>query len=97
MHDFLAAVMPSHIVFSVGRNNRDNHIHPEVIAAIDEHFRTHGTPRSVRWTQTTPNCLDPAVLPTDGPLAGLSDSGDIEVRLDGDGESDISIASYPPS
>ena len=96
MHDFLAAVMPSHIVFSVGRNNRDNHIHPEVIAAIDEHFRTHGTPRSVRWTQTTPNCLDPAMIPTDGPLAGLSDSGDIEVRLDGDAESDISIASYPP-
>ena len=96
MRDFLAAVMPSHIVFSVGRNNRDNHIHPAAIAAIDEHFRTHGTPRYVRWTQTTANCVDPAVVPTDGPLAGLSDSGDIEVRLGGDADSPISLTSYPP-
>jgi len=93
MADFLAAVMPSHLVFSVGRHNRDNHIHPAAIAAVDDHFRTYGTLRSVCWTQTTPNCLDPAVIPTDGPLAGISDSGDIEVRLDAD--NDISIVSYP--
>lgn len=96
IHDFLAAVMPSHVVFSVGRNNRDNHIHPETIAAIDEHFRTYGTLQSVHWTQTTLNCLDPAVMPTDGPLADLSDSGDIEVWLDSDADRDISLTSCPP-
>ena len=96
MEDFLAAVMPSHVVFSVGRENRNDHIRPETIAAIDGHFRQHGMPRSVHWTQTTANCLDPAVMPTDGPLAEISDSGDIEVWLGGDGEGRISIETCPP-
>jgi hypothetical protein len=97
MQDFLSAVMPSHVVFSVGRDNRDNHIHPLAIAAIDNHFRAHGTLRSVRWTQTTPNCLESAVMPTDGPLANLSDSGDIEVWFTGDPEAEVGIRTSPPS
>ncbi len=94
--DFLEAVTPLHVVFSVGRKNRDNHIHPNTIAAIDDHFRAHRTLRSVCWTQTTPNCLDPTVMPTDGPLAGLSDSGDIEVWFRSDAKSDIRLKPYPP-
>jgi hypothetical protein len=97
MEDFITAVMPSHVVFSVGRENRDNHIRPETIAAIDGHFRQHGMPRSVHWTETTANCLDSAVMPTDGPLANLSDSGDIEVWLSRYAEADVDIRIYPPT
>ena len=97
VQDFLRAVMPSHVIFSVGRNNRDNHIHPQTIAALDEYYRTHGTLRSVRWTETTPNCLDLAVMPTDGPLANLSESGDIEVQFGRDAVADVGIRIYPPS
>jgi hypothetical protein len=97
MDDFLMAVMPSHVVFSVGRENRDNHIRSETIAAIDGHFRQHGMLRSVHWTETTANCLDPTVMPTDGPLANLSGSGDIEVWLSGADEADVEIRVYPPT
>lgn len=97
MAEFLQAVMPSHVVFSVGRANSDGHIRPQTIAVIDRHFRVHRSLRTVHCTQTTPNSLDLTALPKDGPLANLSDSGDIEVRFSECADANIEIVTYPAS
>jgi competence protein ComEC len=97
MAEFLQAVMPSHVVFSVGRANPDGHIHPQTIAAIDRHFRVNRSLRSVHCTQATPNSLNSTAVRKDGPLADLSDSGDIEVRFSALADTDIEITTYPTS
>lgn len=81
MADFLNQVMPSTVVFSVGQDNDDGHIRPEVIELLKTYQKQTRRLRSVKWTQITRPCLKSGVLPSRGPLSEHAGAGDIEIRL----------------
>lgn len=81
MEEFFRHIMPSVVVFSVGRDNQNGHIRPEVFSLLTKYHSEANRLRSIMWTQRTAACREPGLLPPDNKITGIDSEGDVEVRF----------------
>jgi beta-lactamase superfamily II metal-dependent hydrolase len=81
MEEFFRHVMPSVVVFSVGRDNRHGHIRSQVFSLLTKYHSESDRLRSIKWTQRTSTCGESDLLHADSKITGIDSEGDVEVRL----------------